>query len=390
MKQTCFVVACVAAAGCLAMKSEPPQGPRIEVNDSSDPNVKGADVWLDNESKGKAPVTLPTNSGRHLVELKKPGFATFSQWVAITDEHPRLVLVPGLLTNQQQLAAATASVRVPLVAPNSWQYETTSDNGPPAKKIVWEGGSEDFFGTPALFTESIVVTGNGTARLDERRYYKKTKDGLLYLGKRSDFEASDRSTYTHTVEDTTLAPPILSLPLPFHVGAEWTAKSTAKITTKASGANARETTVGSSVVSDGTNVATALESVTVPAGSFDCIVVRGTATARTSHEGALAANVTITKTVTTLWYAPKIGLVKSESASDIEFQVNGTTTSTRHQTTTIVLREAHITNASFEMDAVGLVAPVAPPPAPAPTPPVPALPTVPRVPTVPTVPAPAP
>src|SRR5262245_39767440 len=55
--------------------------PRIDVRADADKNIFGATVWMDGQNQGSAPVLLTTDSGRHLVEIKKDGFETFSTWV---------------------------------------------------------------------------------------------------------------------------------------------------------------------------------------------------------------------------------------------------------------------------------------------------------------------
>ena len=87
-----------------------------------------------------------------------------------------------------------------------------------------------------------------------------------------------------------------------------------------------------------------------------------------------------TKATTVSYYAPTIGLVKSESTEDVESRINGNTT-TQHRTATTVLASYHVTTPAWEMAAIGFVgasppgdSPVpavadTPPPSPPPTPP---------------------
>jgi hypothetical protein len=69
--------------------------PRIDVRADADKNVFGATVFLDGQTQGTAPVLLTTDSGRHLVELKKDGFETFSTWVD-AKENEKVSLTPFL------------------------------------------------------------------------------------------------------------------------------------------------------------------------------------------------------------------------------------------------------------------------------------------------------
>jgi len=76
--------------------------PRVEVNASADRNLIDADVTLDGVPAGKisGPLIIQTTAGRHLLEIKKPGFDTISQWVDLTTT-PSVVLTPVLKAIQQ-------------------------------------------------------------------------------------------------------------------------------------------------------------------------------------------------------------------------------------------------------------------------------------------------
>src|SRR5689334_22100089 len=52
----------------------------VEVRADSDPNAFGAAVWVDGQLQGNIPVTLKLSTGRHLIEVKKDEFVTFSVW----------------------------------------------------------------------------------------------------------------------------------------------------------------------------------------------------------------------------------------------------------------------------------------------------------------------
>jgi hypothetical protein len=55
----------------------------------------GAQVWLDGEMKGAAPITLTVTEGRHLLQLKKDGYQTFETWVPATNNNTQ-TLMPQL------------------------------------------------------------------------------------------------------------------------------------------------------------------------------------------------------------------------------------------------------------------------------------------------------
>jgi hypothetical protein len=74
----------------LVKKAEPP---KIDVKADADPKgVGGAQVWLDGEMKGQAPVVLTVSAGRHLVQLKKDGFETYETWITATENQTATML----------------------------------------------------------------------------------------------------------------------------------------------------------------------------------------------------------------------------------------------------------------------------------------------------------
>jgi hypothetical protein len=63
----------------LTKKADPP---KIDVKADADPKgVAGAQVWIDGEMKGQAPITVTVTEGRHLLQLKKDGFETYESWI---------------------------------------------------------------------------------------------------------------------------------------------------------------------------------------------------------------------------------------------------------------------------------------------------------------------
>jgi hypothetical protein len=69
--------------------------PRIDVRADADKNVFDSNVFLDGQAQGRAPVLLTTDPGRHLIEIKKDGFETFSSWVD-AKENEKVSLTPVL------------------------------------------------------------------------------------------------------------------------------------------------------------------------------------------------------------------------------------------------------------------------------------------------------
>lgn len=77
----------------LVKKADPP---KIDVKADADPKgVGGAQVWLDGEMKGQAPITIVTTEGRHLLQLKKEGYETYETWVPASNNNTA-TLIPQL------------------------------------------------------------------------------------------------------------------------------------------------------------------------------------------------------------------------------------------------------------------------------------------------------
>ena len=74
--------------------------PQIEINPSADKNLVGATVSVDGVSQGvvQGPMIIKTSAARHLIEIKKEGFETLTQWVDLSSQ-PSLVLTPQLKEN---------------------------------------------------------------------------------------------------------------------------------------------------------------------------------------------------------------------------------------------------------------------------------------------------
>jgi hypothetical protein len=71
--------------------------PQIEVRADADKNLVGATVSVDGVPQGQVqgPLVISTSAARHLVEIKKDGYETFSTWVDLTTT-PSVVLTPAL------------------------------------------------------------------------------------------------------------------------------------------------------------------------------------------------------------------------------------------------------------------------------------------------------
>ncbi len=67
----------------------------IDVQAAADPNVLGAQVFVDAQLEGTAPIPVEVPAGRHQVEIKKEGFNDYAQWVTLK-EGERVTITPVL------------------------------------------------------------------------------------------------------------------------------------------------------------------------------------------------------------------------------------------------------------------------------------------------------
>jgi hypothetical protein len=67
----------------------------LDVRSDADRNAAGADVWVDGQKQGQVPAQIKVADGRHLVEIKKNDFDSFSQWVEVK-EGERVTINPML------------------------------------------------------------------------------------------------------------------------------------------------------------------------------------------------------------------------------------------------------------------------------------------------------
>jgi hypothetical protein len=218
--------------------------------------------------------------------------------------------------------------------PNMWRYDATID-GNASSVIAWEGGNDVFAGAPAFFIETVTISPNGENRIDERRYLQKTNSGVVLLGTRTATSIGGATSLDERVWVT----PSVALPAALAVGSKWEALANLRIATTPAGGTAASSTANLHVVGE----ALATETITVPAGTFECIVVRDTSTTQRTQNGA-ATEVLVT---TTSWYAAKVGLVKSTAT---------TTDATKHESTrTLQLRAYQVPRPPWQMSSVGLV-----------------------------------
>jgi hypothetical protein len=82
----------------------------VDVQAHSDPNLVGAQVFIDGQAKGTVPNAFEVPKGRHLLEIKKDKFTDYSQWVDV-QEGQRVTVAPTLRGNAKGSLLVDADVR---------------------------------------------------------------------------------------------------------------------------------------------------------------------------------------------------------------------------------------------------------------------------------------
>lgn len=234
-------------------------------------------------------------------------------------------------------ATAPAAAPTPATAasaPDFWRYDATID-GAAAHVIAWEG-REPFAGAPAFYLETVTLAPD--RRVDERHYYTRTAAGVALLGASTDIERAAG----HELDDAVASAPELELPVSPQPGAKWDASTSFAITTKTPG---QATPVKTSASRREVGQIVGHERISVPAGVFDCVVVRRTSALQVTDDATSDSVET-----TTEWYAPTVGLVQAATST-----TSGE--SSRPSTRTLRLRAYHVTAPAWQMAAIGLVAP---------------------------------
>ncbi|MEO8703334.1 MAG: PEGA domain-containing protein [Kofleriaceae bacterium] len=81
----------------------------VDIRADADPNITGAQVLIDDVAKGSAPIVLQVPGGRRKLELKKPGFDPFVQYLDVVDSGSQSllpVLVPTVIAKYKLVIEA--------------------------------------------------------------------------------------------------------------------------------------------------------------------------------------------------------------------------------------------------------------------------------------------
>ncbi|HTL37745.1 MAG TPA: hypothetical protein VL326_31655 [Kofleriaceae bacterium] len=201
--------------------------------------------------------------------------------------------------------ADTPSYRV--YATKAANVETTT--------VEWDDGEATFDKTSAHVVSTFVRSDK--TRAHDRAYYASRPDGVYLVGRLGDSESE-----TLTESGSIAEPAQLVLPIPFAAG-NYPLKSRSKLVSSGN-------YLGHVDVQGELEVGGA-QTVTVPAGSIDCVIVKTTATMHLVFvDPTLAKMKTYTKTTSTACYSPTIGLVRDEvetvtsTASDAKKKPNVT------------------------------------------------------------------
>jgi hypothetical protein len=76
--------------------------PQLEIRADADPHLIGATVTIDGQPAGviQGPLVINTTAARHLIEIKREGYETLSQWIDLTTT-PQLTITPTLAAGKR-------------------------------------------------------------------------------------------------------------------------------------------------------------------------------------------------------------------------------------------------------------------------------------------------
>lgn len=200
-----------------------------------------------------------------------------------------------------------------------WEYENDTSGTAKKRTTTRVGDFGDFEGRSGFY----YLMDHETTKV--RTYYEASKEGVALLGMKM-----DAPTFTSVI---TYEPAMITYPQKFRIGASWQSKSTSKSHMFMMQLN---TTSDSATVMEYSSKVTGREKVTVPAGTFDCFVIR--TDSKLVMDGSNNISVSGT-TVSTLWFSPRLGqLVKSESDSSMVVTSSGKLTPSQSHTSTTLMR----------------------------------------------------
>jgi len=244
---------------------------------------------------------------------------------------------PGALKELQKASAADpkfalakskfTDIFLSLNKGNYWTYEKTSKMTGKVKMqqygITTEraGGNELFNGMPVF---SYISEGEsqsshgGNIQSQKSSYYVKKDDGIYIVGLKNDAMAKTGPILQAIIYE----PPYLVYPYDMEVGKKWEANSSIKM-----GGN-----IPSSAKQEEKREVVNRETITVPAGTFDCFVIESRSSLKGKNAGLFGPSYSAT-TLVTKWFAQGVGTIKLRT----EMETSGTTIVNEQ-----VLKEYHI------------------------------------------------
>jgi TolB-like protein len=220
---------------------------------------------------------------------------------------------------------------------NYWTYETTSKSTIIFLKNketeshgadTYRAGGHELFNGMSVFSYTSggesqsngVYTGNIQSRISS--FFVKKDEGIYMVGVRSDITTNLGQTLTTMIYE----PPCLFYPYDMEVGKKWELNSGLKM--EISGMTSLKSTSKQEEKKEVINK----ETITVPAGTFDCFVIESVSSFQGRNAGLFGGNYSGT-TVTTTWFAQGVGTIKTR-----------TETKTKQMTSVAegVLKEYHI------------------------------------------------
>jgi hypothetical protein len=97
----------------------------IDVQAAADPNLLGAQVFVDGVARGTVPATVEVPKGRHLLEIKKDKFNDYAQWVEVA-EGTRVTVAPALKTSAKGSLLIDADVEGATVSVDGKRLDDTA------------------------------------------------------------------------------------------------------------------------------------------------------------------------------------------------------------------------------------------------------------------------
>ncbi len=227
-----------------------------------------------------------------------------------------------------------------------WEYKTDMGTAEPTLSTQKVGGFEDFNGEPAFYYATEVPMKGG--RFVTKIYYAASESGISMVGNTSAGEfQSGEDTHAKTEARTIYKPPMLSLPNEWKIGAQWEAQSVGESHTSMvlTGQYPSDTNTDSTLTMSLRSKVASKETVTVPAGTFECWVIESETKTKMTVGGKYGSESTSEGT-TRSWFSSKLGqMVKTEIRSSGITIVGGKEFKTSPSITMILERYGDASNA---------------------------------------------